>query len=102
MEQAWRSYLLAIASVFAKANGLALATVSRRYHGTDSFLADFANGHRTITLKKLDEMVAAADGEGCTWNGRRARVSGVASLDQSMILCTDIRAARNRSVRASS
>jgi len=59
MEQAWRSYLLAIASVFAKANGLALATVSRRYHGTDSFLADFANGHRTITLKKLDEMVAA-------------------------------------------
>ena len=35
------------------------------------------------------EMVAAAPGEGCWWNGARARVSDVASLDRAMVLTTD-------------
>lgn len=50
-----------------------------------------------IYLPALDEMLAAATGEGCLWNGRRARVSSVSTLDQSMLLCTDILAARRRS-----
>jgi myo-inositol-1(or 4)-monophosphatase len=37
----------------------------------------------------LDEMLAAADGEGCWWNGRRAHVSQVDSLSGAWITCTD-------------
>lgn len=38
----------------------------------------------------LDEMVAAASGEGCWWNGRRARVSAVSSLDRAVVSFTDV------------
>ena len=37
----------------------------------------------------LDEMIAAADGEGCWWNGRRARVSQVSALSQAWVTCTE-------------
>lgn len=37
----------------------------------------------------LDEMIAAADGEGCWWNGRRAQVSPVAALSSAWVTCTD-------------
>ena len=36
----------------------------------------------------LDEMIAAATGSGCWWNGRKARVSAVNSLSQAVITCT--------------
>ena len=39
----------------------------------------------------LDEMLCAADGLGCWWNGRRARVSEVANLNQAYICFTNIR-----------
>jgi histidinol-phosphatase len=39
----------------------------------------------------LDEMVAAASGEGCWWNGRRARVSEVSSLERAVMAFTDVR-----------
>lgn len=38
----------------------------------------------------LRETVAAARGLGCWWNGRRARVSDVARLADSLILTTDV------------
>ena len=38
----------------------------------------------------LEEMIYGARGEGAWWNGRRARVSDVRSLDESLILTTDI------------
>ena len=38
----------------------------------------------------LDEMVYAASGEGCFWNGRRAQVAETASLSRSFVSCTDI------------
>jgi myo-inositol-1(or 4)-monophosphatase len=38
----------------------------------------------------LDEMLAAASGLGCWWNGRRARVSTVGSLSQGWITFTDV------------
>lgn len=50
-----------------------------------------------IYLPALDEMVAAATGLGCTWNGRRARVSSVDRLADATLLTTDIRMARDRS-----
>jgi histidinol-phosphatase len=37
-----------------------------------------------------DEMLAAADGEGCWWNGRRAHVSAVSNLSEAWITCTDV------------
>jgi histidinol-phosphatase len=37
----------------------------------------------------LDELIAAASGEGCWWNGRRARVSAVPALNQAVVAFTD-------------
>jgi histidinol phosphatase-like enzyme (inositol monophosphatase family) len=37
----------------------------------------------------VGELVAAAPGEGCWWNGARARVSDVASLDRALVCTTD-------------
>lgn len=50
-----------------------------------------------IYLPALDEMLAAAHGLGCSWNGRRAKVSSTDTLQQAMLLCTDLRMARDRS-----
>jgi myo-inositol-1(or 4)-monophosphatase len=46
----------------------------------------------------LGETVAAASGEGCWWNGRRAWVSSVQSLSQALVAFTDVAsfAAHNR------
>jgi hypothetical protein len=57
MENDLRIYLLHVARTYAKANDYALATVSRRFHGADSFLEDFAVGRCTVTLRKFDEML---------------------------------------------
>ncbi len=38
----------------------------------------------------LDELIAAASGEGCWWNGRRAHVSDVTSLKQATVVYSDI------------
>jgi histidinol phosphatase-like enzyme (inositol monophosphatase family) len=48
-------------------------------------------------LPALDELVAAARGEGCTWNGARCRVSDVTRLDDALAVVTDERDARMRS-----
>jgi myo-inositol-1(or 4)-monophosphatase len=37
----------------------------------------------------LDEMIAAARGAGCWWNGRRAKVSNVTSLKRAMVAFSD-------------
>lgn len=37
----------------------------------------------------LDEMIAAASGEGCKWNGRPAQVSPVENLDRAIVSSTD-------------
>jgi len=38
----------------------------------------------------LAEMIAAASGEGCWWNGRRARVSNVPHLNRGVLTFTDV------------
>lgn len=40
-------------------------------------------------LPALGEMIAAAQGHGCTLNGRRAQVSAVAQLDQAVLVASD-------------
>jgi histidinol phosphatase-like enzyme (inositol monophosphatase family) len=41
-----------------------------------------------VNLPALGEMVAAAEGEGTYWNGRRARVSSVDRLEDALVLST--------------
>lgn len=43
-----------------------------------------------VYLPGLDEMIAAARGEGCTWNGKPARVSDVATLDDACVVFTSL------------
>jgi histidinol phosphatase-like enzyme (inositol monophosphatase family) len=50
-----------------------------------------------VYLPALDEMVAAARGLGCTWNGRPCRVSATPALADALAVVTDERAARARS-----
>src|SRR5262245_50266198 len=42
-----------------------------------------------INLPAMGEFLVAARGEGCSWNGRRARVSNVGALSDALLLCTD-------------
>jgi histidinol phosphatase-like enzyme (inositol monophosphatase family) len=50
-----------------------------------------------VYLPALDEMVMAADGLGCTWNGRRARVSDVSRLEDATLTTSSITASLARS-----
>ena len=48
-------------------------------------------------MPALDEMVAAATGLGCRWNGRAARVSTDRRLEDAVLLCTSFGSATVRS-----
>src|SRR5262249_7208866 len=54
-------------------------------------------GVGVVYLPALDEMVAAARGGGCTWNGRPCRVSGATRLEDALAVVTDEGSARARS-----
>jgi myo-inositol-1(or 4)-monophosphatase len=43
-----------------------------------------------VYFPALGEMLGAASGEGCWWNGRRAQVSDVATLNQAVVAFTDV------------
>jgi len=42
-----------------------------------------------VNMAALDEIVYAAKGVGCFWNGRPARVSKLTTLEESLLLCTE-------------
>jgi histidinol phosphatase-like enzyme (inositol monophosphatase family) len=50
-----------------------------------------------IYLPASDEMIAAADGLGCTWNGRVARCSTISKLEEATVLAGSITRAIARS-----
>jgi histidinol-phosphatase len=50
-----------------------------------------------IYMPALDEMVSAADGLGCRWNGRPCQVSDVSELRDGAVMCSDARMAMARS-----
>jgi histidinol-phosphatase len=50
-----------------------------------------------VYLPATDELVCAADGLGCTWNGRRARVSEVSDLKDATLLVTSAATLMKRS-----
>ena len=43
----------------------------------------------------LDEIIVAANGEGCWWNGTRSRVSAIANLAEARLVTTDARFMRD-------
>jgi histidinol-phosphatase len=47
----------------------------------------------------LDEIIVAAPGEGCWWNGSRSRVSSVGDLAEARLVTTDARFIRDASKR---
>ncbi|HEY3320322.1 MAG TPA: inositol monophosphatase family protein [Planctomycetota bacterium] len=50
-----------------------------------------------IYLPALDELISAASGLGCQWNGRSARVSDVKKMDEAVLLTTSTTASAARS-----
>ncbi|MBC8102817.1 MAG: inositol monophosphatase family protein [Cytophagales bacterium] len=50
-----------------------------------------------IYLPALGDMVAAANGLGCTWNGRACRVSDVSDLKQALVVTSSIVRCQQRS-----
>ncbi len=50
-----------------------------------------------LYLPALDEMVAAGDNLGCTWNGRPCRVSSVDRLEDAVLVTSSITACQARS-----
>jgi histidinol phosphatase-like enzyme (inositol monophosphatase family) len=50
-----------------------------------------------IYMPALDEMLWAADGLGCWWNGRRARVSEVSKLEEATLLSSSVTTCQARS-----
>ena len=50
-----------------------------------------------VYLPALDELITAARGEGCRWNGRTCHVSTVSRLEDALLVVTDERSARARS-----
>ncbi|HEX8850904.1 MAG TPA: histidinol-phosphatase [Gemmatimonadaceae bacterium] len=58
-------------------------------------LVAIAQGERVVAgaayFPAVDEIVGAAPGEGCWWNGRRCTVSSVETIDEATVLTTDER-----------
>lgn len=50
-----------------------------------------------VYLPAMNELLAAADGLGCTWNGRPARVSDVSRLEDATMLTTSFTSCQKRS-----
>ena len=50
-----------------------------------------------VYVPALDEMICAAQGLGCTWNGRQAQVSAVDDLAQATLLTTSVTSCMRRS-----
>ncbi|GAB4209364.1 MAG: inositol monophosphatase family protein [Roseiflexaceae bacterium] len=42
-----------------------------------------------VNIPAMGDFLHAARGQGCLWNGRRARASQIDALDQALLLCTD-------------
>jgi histidinol phosphatase-like enzyme (inositol monophosphatase family) len=50
-----------------------------------------------VYLPAFDEMLVAAKGHGCRWNGRPARVSSVSQMKDAVLLTTSVTSAMERS-----
>jgi histidinol-phosphatase len=68
-------------------------------------LVAVAEGERVLAgaayYPAVDELIAAAAGSGCWWNGRRAHVSSTSTLAGATVLITDERSFRTSALRDS-
>ncbi|HEV7860635.1 MAG TPA: inositol monophosphatase family protein [Pyrinomonadaceae bacterium] len=94
-------------AIFGEEEGLSAGTTERRWivdpiDGTYAFVHGVplygvllgleiagSPGAGVVNLPALDEMIYAARGLGCFWNGRAARVSTTSTLKESLLLSTD-------------
>lgn len=53
-----KANLLAIVAAYRKATGATVPEVSKKFYGNTNFLDEFRDGEHSISLKKLDGMVA--------------------------------------------
>lgn len=75
--RACRENLLAIAVAYARAMGVTLEHVSKKFYGNRDFLRDFRQRDVSMSLDKFDEMIAAfskAWPPGVRWPLMRAAV----------------------------
>ncbi len=67
-------------------------------------LVAYAEGEKVLAgaayFPAVDELVVAAEGGGCLWNGKPARVSSVSRLSEAVVLTTDARMGTPEQVRA--
>jgi len=67
-------------------------------------LVALAEGEKVLAgaayFPAVDELVVAAQGAGCLWNGRKARVSGVSRLSEAVVLTTEERMGTPAQVQA--
>lgn len=52
-----RENLLAIATAYARARGLTIAQVSKKFYGKGSFLAELRKNKRSVSIDKFDELI---------------------------------------------
>lgn len=75
--QTCRDNLLALASAYAKARGIQLDSVSKRFYGNRAFLRDLKAKTVTVSIDKFDAVVAkllAAWPENAEWPTLRAAI----------------------------
>ena len=53
-----RDNLIAIVTAYARASGLTITQVSKKFYGKGSFVAEFKRGARSVSVDKFDELVA--------------------------------------------
>ena len=53
-----RQNLLRVIDAYAKATGMTLPVISKRFYGNRAFLGEFKAGNGNITLAKVDDLLA--------------------------------------------
>lgn len=56
-EETSRRNLVAVAKAFARASGLSISTVGKKFHGKHTFFVQFERGEVSVTLPKIEEML---------------------------------------------
>ncbi len=72
-----RKNLLALATAFAKANGLSLAQVSKKVYGNSAFFEELKRKERSVSFDKAEEMVKTFQAEwpdGLAWPHMEAAI----------------------------
>ena len=53
-----RQNVVTLTNAFAKASGMSRSEVNRHFYGRGNFLTEFASGKQSISIDKLDRVIA--------------------------------------------